>query len=238
MKHNTGLLVSVKNAEEAQIAAALGISILDVKAPKEGPLGRPSNKVLREIGTLPLGNAINRSVALGEVTDFSQRKEPAPQILNQFDYFKLGMSQLKEVKNWPELWKGQIARLGDLHPVAVAYGDFHLCAAPEPEDIIRVGGQLGCQFFLLDTFTKVEKQNIFSHANDSTITRWLEQARQLGMKTVVAGSIKTKDVNRCVAMRPDYIGVRGALCSEGRNSKLQKRKLDDLLRQLQSSEQG
>ena len=236
IEHNTGLLVSVKNAPEAKIAAALGIGILDVKDPNEGPLGRPSNAVLHEIGTLPLDERIHRSVALGELTEFSQCKDPPPDILNKFSYFKLGMSHLKGIENWPDLWSSQNDRLGNLQPVAVAYGDFHLCEAPKPQEIIRFGSQIGCRYFLLDTFTKVDSQNIFSHADEATIAMWIDHARQLEMKIVISGSIKAKDLNRCVAMRPDYIGIRGALCNEGRNSTLQKSKLKNLLRQLRQSE--
>ena len=235
--HTVRLLVSVKNAVEAGIALNCGVSILDVKAPQRGPLGRPSNEVLEQVSAIPTVESIDRSVACGELSELIEDGAECPSVPTNFKYFKLGLSDLAKNENWPELWKTQIQRFPGMTPVAVAYADFQQCAAPHPESIMSVGKQLGCQFFLMDTFSKVENKNIFSYVPEPTLTRWIEKAKILGMHTVVAGSIMHKDVKRCVTMAPDYIGVRRAVCSMGRDSNLQRDKLVQLVDHLQQCNQ-
>ncbi len=236
--HTVRLLVSVKNAVEAAIALDCGVSILDVKAPQRGPLGRPSNEILEQVSAIPTVGSIDRSVACGELSELMDDAAECPSLPVNFKYFKLGLSDLANNDNWPELWAIQIQRFAGTIPVAVAYADFQQCAAPHPESIMSVGKQLGCQFFLVDTFSKVENKNIFSYAPEPTLTRWIERAKILGMNTVVAGSIMQKDVKRCVTMAPDYIGVRGAVCSMDRGSNLQRDKLVELVDHLQKCNQG
>ncbi len=236
--HTVRLLVSVKNAVEAAIALDCGVSILDVKAPQRGPLGRPSNEILEQVSAIPTVGSIDRSVACGELSELMDDAAECPSLPVNFKYFKLGLSDLANNDNWPELWAIQIQRFAGTIPVAVAYADFQQCAAPHPESIMSVGKQLGCQFFLVDTFSKVENKNIFSYAPEPTLTRWIEKAKILGMNTVVAGSIMQKDVKRCVTMAPDYIGVRGAVCSMDRGSNLQRDKLVELVDHLQKCNQG
>lgn len=236
--HTVRLLVSVKNAVEAGIALDCGVSILDVKAPQRGPLGRPSNEILEQVSAIPTVESIDRSVACGELSELIDDAAECPSLPINFKYFKLGLSDLANNDNWPELWASQIQRFAGTTPVAVAYADFQQCAAPHPESIMSVGKQLGCQFFLVDTFSKLENKNIFSYAPEPTLTRWIEKAKILGMNTVVAGSIMQKDVKRCVTMAPDYIGVRGAVCSMGRGSNLQRDKLVELVDHLQKCNQG
>ncbi len=236
--HTVRLLVSVKNAVEAGIALDCGVGILDVKAPQRGPLGRPSNEILEQVSAIPTVESIDRSVACGELSELMDDAAECPSLPVNFKYFKLGLSDLANNDNWPELWAIQIQRFAGTIPVAVAYADFQQCAAPHPESIMSVGKQLGCQFFLVDTFSKVENKNIFSYAPEPTLTRWIEKAKILGMNTVVAGSIMQKDVKRCVTMAPDYIGVRGAVCSMDRGSNLQRDKLVELVDHLQKCNQG
>ena len=43
------LLVSVRNAVEAEIAVRSGVQIVDVKEPSRGSLGRPDDDVIRSV---------------------------------------------------------------------------------------------------------------------------------------------------------------------------------------------
>ena len=226
------LLVSVRNAAEAAMALRGGISILDVKAPERGPLGQPTNENLQQVAAVEPANPIDRSVACGELTDYMTDEQDRPHIPDNFTYFKLGLSALSQTSHWPDFWEQQIRRFPNLKPVAVAYADYELCGAPHPEEIMQAGKQLGCQFFLFDTFSKTEKKNIFSYLSQPTLSRWIQQAKNLEMKTVIAGSITHRDVKRCVEMAPDYIGVRRAVCRSGRESGLDRDKLSQLVERL------
>ena len=230
------LLVSVKNAAEAVVALQDRISILDVKAPERGALGQPLDMDLQKIGAVQPANPIDRSVACGELKDYIENRQQPPQVPDNFKFFKLGLSGLNQTADWPLLWEAQIRRFTSMRPVAVSYADYEQCAAPHPEAVMEVAKQLGCQFFLFDTFSKVKKRNIFSYLPQSTLSPWIQQAKNLGMKTVIAGSITEQDVKKCKEMAPDYIGVRRAVCRAGRKSELDRNKLAQLVRRLQEDQ--
>ncbi|MEE2825631.1 MAG: (5-formylfuran-3-yl)methyl phosphate synthase [Planctomycetota bacterium] len=230
------LLVSVKNAAEAAVALQESISILDVKAPERGALGQPLDKDLEQIGAVQPANPIDRSVACGELQDYIENRQQPPQVPKNFKFFKLGLSGLNQTANWPTLWESQIRRFAGMQPVAVSYADYKECAAPHPEAVMEAGKQLGCQFFLFDTFSKLKRKNIFSFLPQSTLSPWIQQAKNLGMKTVIAGSITQQDVKKCKEMAPDYIGVRRAVCRAGRESELDRDKLSQLVRRLQEDQ--
>ena len=62
------LLVSVRSADEAELAARDGADIVDAKEPEAGPLGPVSASVLRRI-ELALPSAMPLGVALGDAAD-------------------------------------------------------------------------------------------------------------------------------------------------------------------------
>ena len=64
-----GLLVSVRSAAEAVAAVAGGASVIDVKEPDRGPLGRADVSVWREVRAV-VPASIPVSVALGELADW------------------------------------------------------------------------------------------------------------------------------------------------------------------------
>jgi hypothetical protein len=79
------LLVSVVSAEEARRALAGGADIVDVKDPREGPLGAPAPQVLSEV-VQAVGDAAPVSVALGDLPDL-----PHAGALDGVAYIKVGL---------------------------------------------------------------------------------------------------------------------------------------------------
>ena len=68
MRTPRGLLVSVRSASEGVVAVLGGASVVDVKEPDRGPLGRADASVWRETRRV-VPPAIPVSVALGEIAD-------------------------------------------------------------------------------------------------------------------------------------------------------------------------
>jgi hypothetical protein len=66
----SGLLVSVRNAAEAEEALAGGADIIDVKEPSRGPLGRADAQNARDVIQTVSGRRLV-SVALGELAESS-----------------------------------------------------------------------------------------------------------------------------------------------------------------------
>ena len=70
----TGLLVSVRDAQEAEAALRGGASLIDVKEPLHGSLGAALPEVWREIRAA-VPRDITCSAALGELPDISPQQQ-------------------------------------------------------------------------------------------------------------------------------------------------------------------
>ncbi len=117
------LLVSVRSLSEAMAAVRGGVSILDIKDPSSGPLGRAAANIAAEItcAIRESGSGIPVSVALGEIIEwqgeFTSDQEAWRRLLSEacpVAFCKLGPSQLGDVESsdHPSLVLGQDKAFG------------------------------------------------------------------------------------------------------------------------------
>jgi hypothetical protein len=136
----TGLLVSVRNVTEAQVALAGGADIIDVKEPSRGALGPADPSVWREIVAEIAGRA-PVSAALGELaTEAIERLAAAAAGLA---FVKIGLAGCSSDGHWQARWWQSIERLpASALAVPVAYADWQQAGAPPPEEALALAGQL------------------------------------------------------------------------------------------------
>jgi uncharacterized protein (UPF0264 family) len=209
------LLVSVRSVEEATAALAGGASILDVKEPTRGSLGRSDPVVWKSIRShIPADLPV--SVALGELTEW-QDTAPVPLAgddLDQISWVKLGLARAGV--DWEIAWRRLIDsfdRTLSSPPawVAVIYADWQNSSAPPPDEVIR--GALNeprCQGVLIDTWTKNRREHPFPLDAAS-----LQRVRESGRFLAMAGSLNEAAICRLGSLRPDVVAVRGAACHLG-----------------------
>ena len=94
----TGLLVSVRDVDEANAALLGGADIIDIKEPKQGPLGAASLQTIWQIFEFVDGRA-PVSAACGELCDGSN---PAASDLPPLAFVKIGLSGCQGVPDWRE----------------------------------------------------------------------------------------------------------------------------------------
>src|SRR3990172_3975966 len=99
-----GLLVSVRNADEARIALEGGADVIDVKEPSRGSLGAADAEVVAAV-VRAIGGSVPISVAAGELID--HRQSGATSSVSAFGvaYIKLGLAGCAVVSDWPEWWR-------------------------------------------------------------------------------------------------------------------------------------
>ena len=71
---------------------------------------------------------------------------------------------------------------------------------------------------VLDTRDKSGK-NLRSILNEKELLKFVETAKQFNLLTGLAGSLCLDDIQPLLALNPDYLGFRGALCSENNRVK-------------------
>lgn len=206
------LLVSVRSLQEAQAALAGGASVIDVKEPSRGSLGRARDATITTIVRYTAGRR-PVSAALGElVEELPCFAEPG------LSYVKWGLAGCGRRARWQADLAAAIARLQETnahcHAVAVAYADWRRAESPPPDEVCAFACSHSCGAFLIDTW----------HKDGSTLLDWLcfaeanhllQTCRRAGVRVAFAGSLGAAQIRRLRPADPDWFAVRGAVCEGG-----------------------
>ncbi len=200
-----GLLVSVRSPEEALAAVAGGASVIDVKEPGRGPLGRSDPDTWRAIRAV-VPRSIPVSVALGEIGEF---EGVPPGSFEGIAFRKLGLAGAGDG------WIGRWAAIRRAHPgptawVAVAYADWQAARAPAPDEVLGAALEApGCAGVLVDTWDKTRPA---WQDGPEPWAGWIARARAGGRFVALAGGLDLASIARLAPLRPDLFAVRGAAC--------------------------
>ncbi len=221
-----GLLVSVRTADEARAAVVGGATIIDVKEPGSGPLGRASPQVTAEILAAVAGR-IPVTLACGELAD---GVEPIADHLREVcRLLTPALTAPVAVKAGPaglaaECWVNAFERLASALPegielVAVAYADHEHALSPAPGAILAAAQAAGAATVLIDTCDKAGP-GLFELVSADAVGRWAADARRDGLWLALAGRLTAGDLERAVRLGCDVVGVRSAACVGGRAGRI------------------
>ena len=239
----TGLLISIRDDQEATLASQFPIGIIDVKEPDRGALGCADKSELWRI-VARLGDDVVKSVALGELRDRIDgpgfgcalasesadanevvRPHSDGELISHFRFAKIGLAGALRIEHWQQHWLVFANSLPTgVQPVGVAYLDHERCGSPSPAEVMEL---IKCQSngaMLVDTFDKSSGDAV-SLWGFEKIKNLVIRARQKSISIVVAGSIKESHLFELIKCEPDFVGVRGAVCNGGR-SKLDAERLN------------
>ena len=215
------LLVSVIDAEEARLAVAGGVDIVDVKNPAEGSLGAPAPGVIAQVrdalpAELPL------SAALGDLPCLPGTAALAAlgAVRSGAAYVKLGLWGVTRVADAVAVLRAaRLAVDNEAEVVAVAYADAsrvpHRPLAPsELVGAAREAGVSGC---LIDTAIK-DGRGLLSWIEAAALAELVDEAHAAGLELALAGELRAEDLPTVRATGADIAGVRSAACFEGRRT--------------------
>lgn len=223
----TGLLASVADLAEAQIALAHGCDLIDLKDPAKGALGaweladiaaalphlkgkRPISAVLGDLPMEPSVLVAAASAMAGTGVDlvkvgFFACEDPTPSI-----------EALGAVA-------GEGARL-----IAVMMAD------QDPDlALVPAFAQAGFAGVMLDTAAK-GSGGLLAHQPVLALRRFVQDVQGHRMLCGLAGSLRLGDVAPLSALGPDYLGFRTALCPGGRTAGLSGAAIEELQRELRA----
>jgi uncharacterized protein (UPF0264 family) len=216
---STGLLASVIAAEELAIIGAPGISIIDVKNIDEGPLGAGSSAVVRAAARMLAGKGIDLSVSIGDVPPIPGLAALAAIGAASLgaDWVKLGsrdLDGLAEARHVLSATRGALRQAApDARLVLAGYADSVRFGGLSLEQLLDTAASTGCDAVLVDTQLK-DGSDIFDHLGYSDLARWIDACRARGLRTALAGSLGIDRFDAALALGPDWIGLRGALCED------------------------
>jgi len=245
---STGLLVSVRNWEEAQIAMRSGIDWLDLKEPLAGPLGRPDLLLVertgqafaagwesiaeettpsRAAGIRPTSTNVRWSVAGGELLDWDWDNDLAYlTALGSTGAIKWALARCGTATDWATRFKQLVQRLPNRsQAILVHYADWKRCDAPDWSETLAVAADLKLSHVLIDTAIK-DGSTLLDHCSLETLHQRLQHASELSIGVALAGSISFAMLPQLLALHPQWLGMRGALCNgPSRTSAISKEKI-------------
>ncbi len=206
-----GLLVSVRNTAEAQIAVDGGADIIDIKEPSRGPLGAAEADVVAQIVAV-VANRKPVSVAVGELTE----DHAAIAGLEGVAFAKIGLAGCGNRPDWRVRWRSIIRTWpSSVAPVAVAYADWRAANAPPPEEVLAAALEEGCPALLVDTWDK-SSGTLFDQWEKGEVVGFCGRVRAAGLAVVLAGALDGESLLVAIGCGPNLVAVRGAACAGGR----------------------
>jgi uncharacterized protein (UPF0264 family) len=223
------LLVSVRSAQEAETALRGGASLIDVKEPANGSLGRALDSTIAEVARTVAGRR-PVSAALGELVDFWDELPP-PEL--PLAYVKWGLAGYRGAEYaWrSELWSA-MQQLRERQPncraVPVAYADWRRAGAPQPEEVAAFAVEQAAGAFLVDTWQK-DGSTLLDWLSLEAIECLVQRCRAGGVPIALAGSLGPEEIGKLLPLCPDWFAVRGAVCQgRQRNAMLDEGKVRQL----------
>lgn len=202
---STRFLASVSNLQEAATILAAGADIIDIKDPARGALGAVDPVTLQMIVKKIGGQAIT-SATIGDLP--MQVSKIAAGIGNVqcagVDIIKIGIFSNTIPADVLKLIRETTA--GGNRIVLVFFADL------KPDvDTFELLADLGVYGVMLDTADK-SNGSLRTILADNELESFIRSAQAAGLMAGLAGSLQQRDITPLLALKPDYLGFRSALC--------------------------
>ncbi|WP_375454376.1 (5-formylfuran-3-yl)methyl phosphate synthase [uncultured Methylobacterium sp.] len=198
------LLVSVRDAAEAEAAIRAGADLIDAKDPDDGALGALPCAVVRAIVARTAGRAATSAVAGAPEAEELEARVRA--------MAATGVAWVK-VAVRPALLAdaASLRRAADAAParlIAVLFAE----DAPSPACVpaLAAAGFVGA---MIDTAGK-EGRRLPDLLDAARLSAFTAACRTHGLVSGLAGSLRAADIPALARHRPDYLGFRGGLCRD------------------------
>jgi len=214
-----GVLVSVRDAEEAEEALAGGADVIDVKDPVRGSLGAAEPAAVAAVARA-VGRRVPWTIAAGELAAgavplrawLEAVGSAVPPEAAGLAAVKVGLAGMAH-----RPWRDDLLRFHALLPagcvhVAVAYADFDRVDAPSPPEVIAAAARIGCGMLLLDTADK-RGPGLLGLLSPGVIGGWVADARRHGLGVALAGRLAIPEIQLACTCGPDLVALRSAVCS-------------------------
>lgn len=204
------LLISVTSVQEAQMALAHQVDIIDLKDPATGALGALPFEVIKEVvqyvqkQTQYVKPSI--SATIGDTPMLPEMLVEKVERLHTtgVDYIKIGFFATDDYQ--PCLNALQPIIQAGAKVIAVLFAEN--AYPPALIEDIKLAGFVGV---MLDTGNK-NGQTLFNYYSTLALKKFAEKVMKNDMMLGFAGSLKAQDVVKLELHHPTYLGFRGGVC--------------------------
>ena len=219
----TKILASIKDVYEAEIISKLDFDIIDVKNVNDGALGYVGDSPLEKIAEIFSSHKL--SVTAGnDSSPLTKKQFRRVEFLEQLgiEYIKIGVfntSLLKEHSSFLESIKNFTIKT-----VGVIFADL-INKEEEMEKILK----LNYDGLMIDTASKNNRSTLDILSAD-TLKFFVKSCKESGKFCGISGSLTATKFENALSLQPDFIGLRGALCSNSEREDIDPLICQDILK--------
>lgn len=216
----TGMLASVLDVEEAQLALTAGADVIDCKDPRRGALGDlPVATIAAIVAAVDRRRPVSATV--GDLPTESDALVPAIRRVGDtgVDFVKIGLFQTDAL---PALLPALTPQAREFRLIAVLFADRGLDLSLIPR--LAAAGFAGV---MLDTADK-SGGDLLDHVSLPLTADFVAAAHRQSLLAGLAGSLGRAQVPALLGIGADYLGFRGALCGGQRTGRLSAVALQDI----------
>jgi uncharacterized protein (UPF0264 family) len=211
MRRDAGpaFLASVTSVEEAQLCAALGADVIDCKDPARGALGAlPVETVAAVRACLP--RSIPVSATLGDLACEPEAvcRAVTAMVASGADFIKIGLFPRGDAR-------ACLAALGRLRLARTCLVGVLLTDLAPDMSLVDDMAAAGFGGVMLDTAGKTGA-SLPDLTAAPALRDFVVAAHSAGLMAGLAGALRASHIPALVALRPDVLGFRSALCHQGR----------------------
>lgn len=211
------VLISPVSLEEARMVVEGGADIIDIKNVKEGSLGAQFPWVVKEVVKEFKDTGMMCSATLGDLP-----YKPGTAALAALgaascgvDYVKAGLHGATNYDEAFTMMKSVVKAIrmvsSDILAVASGYADYKRFGGASYRDVVRAAKDADADVVMVDTSFK-DGKTLFDALTYDEIKEFVDLAKENSLIVALAGSIKMRHLDVISEIKPDVIGIRGAVC--------------------------
>jgi (5-formylfuran-3-yl)methyl phosphate synthase len=241
------LLVSVRDADEADVAVEGGADIIDAKEPAQGALGAVSGETLQAIN-VAVAQRRPISAALGDFHEDPSGKAIAragrAAVNSRTKIVKVGMDRsgvnalVMHCLSLIDVLHRELAPDSRCDLVLGTYADMPRSRDDCLHRVIDVAGHVRpagarCRVagVLLDTLSK-DGRTLFDVMSVDRVAAWVRAAHEAELFVALAGSLDVRHVDMARDTGADIMGVRTAACDGGRRGRVSSQRVRRVARAI------
>ena len=222
----TRMLASAASVSEAELVRDAGADIIDLKDPTAGALGALDATTIRAVVAANAGRTTVSATTgdlLGPVAEIAAAVRQTASL--GVDIVKVGMFAA------PSQWQAIVDALQPVCAQGTQIVAVLLADRRWPKDAVAMFATAGFLGVMVDTAAK-SRGSLRAYRTLAELDSFVAAARNGDLVSGLAGGLAAADIAPLLALAPDYLGFRGALCEGAKREKRLQRGAAERIRAL------
>ena len=209
----TKILASIKNVHEAEIISKFNFDIIDIKNVNDGALGYVGDNSIEKI-TKIFSNKKLSVTAGNDSSPLTKKQSKRIEFLDQLgvEYVKIGVFDINLLQD--HCYFLESIKDFNIKTVGVIFADL-INSEQEIQEILK----LNYDGLMIDTASK-NKRCTLDILSIDTLKYFIQSCKRSSKFCGISGSLTPMRFEETLSLQPNFIGLRGALCSHSKRENI------------------